>query len=246
MDIFCVGMYRSGSTLQYNIACELVERHGWGTRIGFVDGRQYPGGGSHSEYLRVLKSHDGHENFAAALRAGEAKAIYCFRDLRDVAFSLMHKFQIGFQDIVAPGGWLAKCLRNDAFWTGLPNVFSQRYEEMIVQPEATVREIARFIGVAITDNQARLLADDYSLTRNIARTRELSRRLREARIDLDDPANNFARDDHTQLHWNHCRSGDVGTWRESATAEQRAALAEACGDWLIRREYETDLDWAGV
>jgi hypothetical protein len=240
-------MFRSGSTFQYNVACELVERYGRGMRLGFVVGWEYTAdGGEQSDYVRVLKSHDGHESFATALREGRARAIYSFRDLRDVVFSLMHKFQVGFQEIIAPEGWLANCIRNDAFWTNLPNVFSQRYEDIIVQPEATVLGIARFIGLDITERQARLVAEEYSLSRNIARTQEISQKLREASIDLDDPVNSLARDDHTQLHWNHCRSGEVGTWKDLVTPEQRTALAEICGDWLINREYENDLDWAGM
>ena len=210
-----------------------------------VEGGEYPGDGGRIENVGVLKSHDAHEMFATALRAGQARATYSFRDLRDVAYSLMHKFQVGFQDVVALGGLLAHCLRNDAFWTNLPNMFTQRYEEMIEQPEVAVRRIARFIGFEITDNLARVLALDYSLHRNIARTRELSQRFREAGVDLDDPANSLVDDDHTLLHWNHCRTGGVGTWKELATLEQRIALGEACGEWLIRRGYETNLEWAG-
>ncbi len=247
MDILCVGMFRSGSTFIYNMVCELVERHGSGCRLGFVGGLDYmvaergPG-----ERRRVLKSHDGHESFAAALNSGEARAIYSFRDLRDVAYSLMHKFRFGFDDVVAPEGLVEKCLRNDAFWTGLPNVFSRRYEELIVNPEATILEMARFIGLEVSVAEARLLAEEYSLARTIARTQELCRRLRDQSIDLDDPSNSLLRDDHTQLHWNHCRSGRVGTWRELATPEQLAVLAETCGNWLIDRRYEHDLDWAPI
>src|SRR5262245_28065478 len=109
MDVLCIGMYRAGSTWQYDVACELVERHRDGRRLGFVAGSDYRA--SSAAGWRVLKAHDRHQYFSEALRAGRGRALYAWRDLRDVCFSLMHKMALDFDDVAAR--WLPRCLEND-------------------------------------------------------------------------------------------------------------------------------------
>jgi len=243
MDILCSGMYRSCSTWQYNVASELVERHG-GIRLGFVDGRDYqPFPEDRDWQLRVLKTHDRHDIFATALRTDRALALYSVRDLRDVAFSIMHKFHISFDEVIALGGLLETCLLNDFFWTSLPNVLVQRYELITEDPISAVRAIAQFIGKDIETAAAGSLATEYSLDRNRVRTDSLAQQLRNAGVDLEDPKNQLRYDPKTLLHWNHLRSGSNGAWREHATPEQKAALAQVCGEWLIQRGYEASLSW---
>src|SRR5262249_16846359 len=101
MDAFCVGRYRSCSTWQYAVTSHLLERHRGGQRLGYLSGeefdRQEQGP---TPAWRVLKSHEGHPVFAAALAAGRARSVYAYRDLRDVAFSLAHKFSTSFEEVV--------------------------------------------------------------------------------------------------------------------------------------------------
>jgi hypothetical protein len=155
----------------------------------------------------------------------------------------MHKFQISFDDVIAPGGLLELCLVNDAFWTSLPNVLVQRYESITENDITAVRAIAQFIGIELDSSAARSLAVEYSLDRNRVRTDALAQQLRNAGIDLEDPKNQLRYDPKTLLHWNHLRSGSIGDWRERASPEQRVALARVCGEWLIQRGYETSLSW---
>ena len=118
-----------------------------GIRLGFVDGRDYqPFPEDRDWQLRVLKTHDRHDIFATALRTDRALALYSVRDLRDVAFSIMHKFHISFDEVIAPGGLLETCLLNDFFLDTYPNVLVQRYELITEDPISAVRAIAQFIG----------------------------------------------------------------------------------------------------
>src|SRR5439155_5480565 len=112
VDVLCVGAYRAGSTWQYNVAASLVERHRGGRRLGFVQGGDYPAADPHP--WRALKSHDGHDAFASALRGG-AVALYAYRDLRDVAYSLVHLHGLPFETAHGTHRLLHACLSNDAF-----------------------------------------------------------------------------------------------------------------------------------
>src|SRR5262249_46537022 len=131
MDVFCVGMYRSGSTWQYDVACHLLERHRGAKRLGFVPADQYTPQPPHDSTWRVLKTHDADERFAAALNDGRAVALYSYRDLRDVCYSLMYKFRASFEDVVERQQLLHRCLANDAFWRAQPNLLWQRYEAIL-------------------------------------------------------------------------------------------------------------------
>jgi hypothetical protein len=244
MYVFCVGMYRSCSTWQYQVASHMVEQYRGGSRLGFIPGEAFAGqGGAAGLHWQVLKAHDAHPDFAAALAGGQALAVYAYRDLRDVVYSLAHINRCTFEDIVHPRGLLPVCLDNDAFWTAQPRVLCQRYEDIIADPAAAVAELAGHLGIDLPDGAADALAAEYSLRNNRRRTAELRRRLREQGVDLEGPADALLLDEHTLLLWNHIREGRAGTWRELVTPRHLACLAEACTDWLIEHGYEQEADW---
>lgn len=247
MDILCVGMYRACSTWQYEVAAHLLERYRDGHRLGFVQGEDYaepgrrdgPGPG-----WRVLKSHEGHRRFAAALAAGRARAIYAHRDLRDVVFSFMYKRAMSFEEFLRHG-LIHQVVENDRFWAAQPHRLDQRYEDLIADPAQGVEQIAAHLGIDPEPGEADEIATEYSFERNRMRTRDLRRRLRASGGDLSDRALSQVYDGRTLLHWNHLRDGRAGGWRAEATPRQREAMSRIVGDWLIAHGYEADDSWVG-
>ena len=63
---------------------------------------------------RVLKSHEGHRCFARELSSGQALAVYAYRDIRDVVFSLMHQRGLAFEELLRQG-MIHQILVNDRF-----------------------------------------------------------------------------------------------------------------------------------
>jgi hypothetical protein len=245
--VFCAGMPRSGSTWQYQIVSHLLEEYRGGVRGGFLERSE--------DFERIeeqtagrapwltLKTHNGYPPYAQALREGRALAVYSFRDLRDVAFSLMHKMRLGFDEVVRERFLLEQCLNDHHFWTALPNVLCQRYEDIMHDPTGCVKEIAAFLDLPMTDGEAVRLAALYSLEANRVRAQQLTQKLRDSGVDLDNPQNAVLHDEHSQLHWNHIREGRIGGWRDEATPEQLAALAQVCGGWLLDNGYESNASW---
>ena len=239
MDVFCVGMYRSCSTWQYNICAELLECKAGGERLGFISAPIYESVGAPGESTwRVLKTHDGHELFAAALRDGHARAVYARRDLRDVVFSLMHKWSLGFDEVVAPNGLLNACIAIDGFWPSLPNVLCQNYERITKDPTTAVKAIAEHLGLYVTDTEAEELSLEFSAAKNRECADALAAQLHAGGIDLTSRDNVLKYDSQSLLHWNHLREGAVGGWRSIATPHQRETLAELCGPWLLEHGYD--------
>ncbi len=242
MDVLCVGMYRACSTWQYEVVSQLVERHRGGRRLGYMLGEEYAelvAREGHDRGWRVLKSHEEHPAFARALAEGRAVAVYSYRDLRDVVYSMLHKRGVGFDEFFRQG-MIHQILANDRFWSHRPRRISQRYEDLISDPASGVAALADHLGIELAPGEASRIAEEYSLEANRRRTEEVASRLRSQGIDLEDPANRQRWDETTLLHWNHLRSGRVGDWRERATPHERAVLARIVNGWLVRHGYEPD------
>jgi hypothetical protein len=249
-DVLCAGMYRACSTWQYEVVGHLVERHLKGRRLGYVCGESYArlrrtdgvSGRAGSGPKRVLKSHEGARSFARALDSGQAIAVYSYRDLRDVVFSLIHKRGTSFRSLLREG-MIHRLLANDRFWRTRPRVLMQRYEDLVADPVTGVVQLARHLGLGVARREAAEIAEAYSLASNRSRIEALRRRLLRAGIDLNDPANLQICDPTTLLHWNHLRPGHPVSWRTEATAEQRGILRRICDPWLLENGYEaTDVD----
>jgi hypothetical protein len=246
MYVFCVGMYRSGSTWQYEVVSHLLERFRNGQRRGVLTVEQLDtlDFAPEATAWQSWKFHDGHRHCAAALASGRALAVYSYRDLRDVVFSLMHKFSASFEEIVDRRQLLHACLDNDHFWRSQPGVLCQRYERLVDDPVAAIEQLAGHLRIEVDRGTTAELAVEYSLAANRERTARLARRLCEAGFDLRDPSNTCRYDEHSLLHWNHIREGRSGGWRHEANPQQLARLAAICGSWLIAQGYATDLPWA--
>ena len=134
VDVICCGMYRACSTWQYEVVTHLLEHHRDGQRLGYLTGEQFEklvrlqtakNGSLAKTRWRVFKSHEGNRRFAGSLAQGRAIAVYAYRDVRDVVFSLMHKRGLSFEQLLRQG-MIHQVLANDRFWTHQPNVLIQR------------------------------------------------------------------------------------------------------------------------
>ncbi len=244
IDVICCGMYRACSTWQYEVIAHLVEQYCDGTRLGYLTGAQYkallrrevPASLESTRCSRVLKSHEGDRVFARTLAAGRAVAVYAYRDVRDVVFSLLHKRKLSFEQLLRQG-MIHQILANDRFWSRQPGVLIQRYEDLLCAPAEGVLALARHIGLDLDLADAERIAGRYSQESNRARTAALRHRLHEAGVDLDSAANAQICDATTLLHWNHMRDPN-SCWRSQATGHHEAILDRLCGRWLIDHGYE--------
>ncbi len=233
-------MYRACSTWQYEVVAHLLEHHRGGRRLGYLMPdeamRALNGDG-----WRVFKSHDADRCFARAIARRRAVAIYAYRDVRDVVFSLMHKRRLTFEELLRQG-MIHQVLANDRFWTRRPGVLIQRYDAILADPVEAVRELARHLGIEPANGEAERIADEYSLAANKARTEALRRQIEQTGMDLNEAANTLICDPATLLHWNHMRDGRSGSWVDEATPRQTAILRRMCGRWLRARGYTLMLE----
>src|SRR5437763_10409625 len=122
MYVICAGMYRACSTWQYEVIAHLIEKYWSGIRLGYLTGETFAGLDdvwADKPCWSVFKSHEGAPRFVAALAAGRAVAVYAYRDIRDVVFSLMHKRRGTFETLFHQG-MIHQILVNDRFWPPRP------------------------------------------------------------------------------------------------------------------------------
>lgn len=228
MFVFCGGMQRAGSTLQFQLAAHLVEAAGRGQRMEWAAPDQLPAvlrQHARSRDLLVVKTHVFTDAVEAEFRAGRAYGVYCYRDIRDVIVSIIHKESKPF-DAVWVADRVASNLKWYAQWTRQPRTLVTRYETLIADIPAEVTRIAAHLGLTLTPDAAASIAAQYTPDQQRQRMAAAS-------------AGGF--DPHSLLHHNHlsASAGQPGGWRGALTPEQIAFIErpDIAGDWLRALGY---------
>ena len=240
MLVFCCGMMRSGSTLQYQLAAEIVELAGVGRRMGWIDSKcihQIQNRHNRDECFIIAKCHNYFKEVGDIFSRGEAKAIYVYRDLRDVIVSLMNKFDQSFWQIVKEG-YIETILKAFYDWTRFENILVSRYEIMIIDLSREVAKIADYLGVVLDDSVTRQLTEKYSIDQQIKRIQSFDYEHSGTRLrtgDMLDPA--------TLLHANHIFSGSSGQWESALTKIQICLIEDKAYQWLVEVGYPISQPW---
>jgi hypothetical protein len=244
--VICAGMYRSCSTWQYMVASELVEKYHEGVRLGFLDNER-----SIAEIQCVnslgwhtVKVHNRSHFCSTVLCSERGVGLYAYRDIRDVVYSLMEMWGQSFYELVLTSRTVDRILRNDKFWTCQPQMLVQKFETILGNPIGAVQQIASRLGLELDKTEPVRIAKEYSIDANRRRVEKIAADLRSTEIDLSKPENSRACDPVSLLHWNHIQLSRPGQWKEKATFAECAVLARLCGNWLIHRGYECNLNWA--
>lgn len=228
MLILVCGMQRSGSTLHYQIAKELVERLGAGSGLGWSWDLVTPELTRKGAARSVVKVHSPCEPHERALDRDRVQMLYSYRDLRDSMASLIQKRGPLEPDAFA---WNVRdALDSYAHFTRAGRVLISRYEDFTRDIAGEVERIGAFLG----------LSASASLRDELVRGLDLDAQRR--RIASVEWREGQAWDPGSLLHHNHIRDGAVGKWRTVLTPEQVATIHAMAGPWLVERGYATEAE----
>lgn len=231
--VICCGMQRSASTWQYQIASELVETFLDGKRLGFIHHSDFNANNYSSDSIPlVFKTHDFHSKFDDLLQTKSAKAIYSFRDLREVFCSLMWKYNLTFDELI-DHEIVHSVIDNHFLWKSRTNILIQNYDSIISNPEKAICQIADFLGIELNNQKAETIAAKYSKEQNQLRTAALKENLTKKSIDLTDRKNLHLYDKTTLLHWNHFRPQEKNCWQSCLDRGQIERLWDRAKSFLI-------------
>jgi hypothetical protein len=242
MWVFCCGMRRSGSTVQYQLTAEIVESRGVGRRLGYLRPQQflqtYEEHQSKDEFL-VVKSHAYIEDATELFSSGKAKAIYVYRDIRDVVVSVMVKGNRSFWRVIL-SGFVDKILEQYSRWSQVEDILISRYETMVTDLKGEALRIADFLDIDLDEFSARQIAEKYSIDRQMKRIRSSdfenhAVQIGQRRSTMYDPI--------SLLHNDHIYSGEAGQWRAALSPFQTGVVEYLAYDWLVGMGYPISQKW---
>lgn len=235
--VFCAGMIRSGSTLQYQLASSIVEHSGLGHRVKYAPESEFEmvlDRHTNDTGLKVFKAHVCTGKLYDLAKSGQAKVIYSYRDIRDVAVSAMKKFDKSFDELVN-AGWLDQAITDYYAWTNMPHVLVSRYEEMNSNLTQELSRIAVCLGLIVNTETLSKLAEQYDIPAQLQRIDALKRRYGQ-RTDESD----IVFDEDELLHHNHIHKGEVGGWKNQLTPLQQHYLTGRYSQWLLSLGYDVE------
>ena len=231
--VFCGGMYRSGSTLQYNIASKIIELLNFGKRERWLAVE------NHRDYfckpresmVRTFKSHILSPEIREILKQAEGVAIASFRDVRDVVASQQTKRREKFTPVRCTKA-ARSAIRNFCDWEELPceQRYISKYECFVGNIGNEICNIAKAIGCEVTYNQV------ASIERELD-PETVKKRL--AMLEEKDFSygKGFKFETTTNFHIDHFNGGVVGRYRYELGADCIDALNSEFGDWLLSKGY---------
>ena len=241
MWVFCGGMRRAGSTLQFQIVAHIVEMAQLGVRVPFVPPKEFPRlQVKHAKQTRykVFKTHCCSDAVASELEEGNALGFYSYRDIRDVIVSSAYKSGTTV-DCLLERPLVDELIEQHRLWTGQPRVLVCRYEDMMVDLPTEVARIANHLEVNLSTGESEQIAGLYGLEKQKVRISALVEQLeQEGRQDGFDQT--------SLLHANHIRSGRVGQWRQELSSKQLSEIESRYGGWLEQHGYVLSTGfWSG-
>ena len=260
--IVCNGMFRSGSTLQYNLTRSLVEHlnvgegKGWFRPEQLADMQSQFAEWQASDRLYVIKSHTMLPNSAKLQAAGQIQICYTYRDARDVAVSIKRKFKEEGDNLYK---LLDKSIATYFTMKEIDGAIWQKYENMMADLPGEVRHLAQGLGLTPSDSLVTAIAQEWSLdsTRKVIQQFDRKRRIKAklhtilSKLKIEKPVTATIRkvnpefkwgailDRNNLLHADHIseQGGRVGGWQTELTPDEIQTVTERYYDYLIDAGY---------
>lgn len=153
--VLCVGMRRARSTWQHHVAADVLGVPAFDA--GLQQPHELPRG---PKGVYAIKTHIGRPEYERLLGRNDVRALYSYRDVRDVLYSWMFRVKINFQ-----GGLntLREILADDIFWRRQKNTIVQRYEEIAVAPSVAIQQIAAHLERPVSIDKANEISARHTL-----------------------------------------------------------------------------------
>lgn len=247
MWVFCCGMYRSASTLQFQITTRIVEEAQVGQRVGWIDAQRFAEvREAHAKVdgLKVVKVHQFTQPMGKEFEQGNALGIYSFRDIRDVYASMMLQQKKTFDEIWNWHGrnFIEGCLDNYHHWTNQPNVLVSQYDDVITNLPHEAHRIATHLGINLDAHQCQEIASGFTIQHQQERIGQFRDRLLQIALDPADHREIVDyHDEASLLHMNHINSAKTGRWKDDLSMSEVVSIETRVEDWCSAHHYHPSL-----
>jgi hypothetical protein len=224
MIAICAGLMRSGSVAMWQVMREIV--------VSTEEGEAPPLGTNFPHFAKkwakhkkiyVTKLHRWHDSLEDYPQLDKAIAVLVVRDVRDVVVSL-HYFRDdpdwettlnsrGYKNYAEDyQDWL------DKFPVG--NIIVVKYEDFMADRPGTIIEVADFMGVPITEEEAERIDEKWNIKANKKRAQE---------------SNEYSSPDY--MAQRHIRSGASRQWEDEIPSDLVSRIEDDHGEWLVKNGY---------
>ena len=153
--VLCIGMKRSGSTLQYNMSKFLLENQFKTKNFGYIDGKDLSKKLPNEETLKanfleyiILKCHNPPWEVGSEFLKNH-KILYIYRDLRAVYFSMKIRQNYSLDEFILE---MKKSLDLYSNYEKDSRVFVQKYEDVFLNNKDALLDISKYLQVKVNDN----------------------------------------------------------------------------------------------
>lgn len=229
MLLVVCGMHRSGSTLVWQIARQLLDGTDGLRNPRGIATSEFPSAAADGSDLLMAKVHFRPSMAREDFPDEGAKYLYTYRDPRDVIASLYRKarFKPDDPERGARNSRLAvrRELRGDAFWRKKPDVWVRRYEDFKDDVPALIRDLAGFLAVQVDDQRVAEITAEVDLAAQAERAVQAKR---------------HGVDDDLRVTSNHITDGRQGAWRDTLTDAEVVAIEGESALWLVEHGYQVE------
>ena len=179
MLVVCIGLSRSASTLQYNIARELICNRLGGKDLGYSKSKTYiykilsssKGGNA------IIKTHNYCDFYKEeSLVKNNVKFLCTFRDLREVAASVMQAYNANFDRIKQKD--LKREMEKFYKFKQLTPLLMQNYSELVTDLKKAITDIGDFLGIVLSENDIQRIYKKCNLDSQRKKIEEYNKKLR--------------------------------------------------------------------
>jgi len=227
MWVFCCGAIRSGSTLQYNIACEIVELSGRGIRIDYHHHSRFADVRSHyKDYkgYKVFKTHQINEEIKHEFLNQNAIGIYSYRDVRDVFLSIKRK-ENKSSDNLFQSSFIKKYIKCYFDWLVIEPMYRSKYEDLIRNIRKEITNICNILEVSLAETE---ISDIEKKVQ-----KDSQKKIADRLAQYGD-----SYDKRTLIHSNHFNSKRPNEWKLDLSQDEICRIEKEARDWLFNNGYE--------
>lgn len=262
MLVLCVGLNRSGSTLQYNIARGMICNKFDGNDFGYLNDKRhiYNIVSSLGDYKKldhaIIKTHNYYSFYEDDSLANRSKMNFLctFRDLRDVTLSIMRHHNLTFETVIKREV-LQKEIEKYYKFKELRPLLMQNHSDLLDNLPKAITDIAQFFKIHLSETEVLSLTKEYSLTNQKKQIKKYTSTIRCRLINsinsLFIKLNPTSRrpsglitnvNKLTWMHYNHIAERTTN-WQSQLSASEKHALKPILSDWLIDAGFEKDDSW---
>ena len=154
----------------------------------------------------------------------KGRAIYVYRDLRDVVTSFMSWRKCSFYTVIREQ-WIEKVIRDSKSWESLENIHISKYEVLMQNLEDEVLKIAEHLDIRIDLDLAKEIAEQCSIKKQKQKIKIMESKQEKL-------------DSKKILHQNHISSGKSHRWMQELTASEVAYIEQKTSTWLYDHGYD--------